>query len=136
VEHRARPQELFGRGRKRRMRFGDALRAASCVDPPLYPTTQDAPSAPDSHPDLLNPPLSHLAADSPPRPALLANLVPQSINQWVGSAPPAHGGASSPVYGPHRDPHDNLCDLAERQGALPSVPTLPGGGNVHSARPA
>ena len=108
VEHRAGPQESFGRGRKRRMRFGDALRAASRGDASLYLTTQDAPTAPDGHPELLTPPLAHLAADFPPRPALLGNLVPQSLNLWVGSAPQAHGGASS---GLHHDFHDNLYVL-------------------------
>lgn len=105
MEHRGAAAEPFGRGRKRRMPFGDLVAAAAGGDASLYLTTQEAAVGPDGHPEVFAPPASRLAADFPLRPALLGALVPQAVNVWMGCAPE---GASS---GLHHDFHDNLYAL-------------------------
>jgi hypothetical protein len=99
VEVRDGPSDSFGRGRKARTTFGALLDGGS---PNLYLSTQDVA---DGH--LVAPPLTALAAQRrlPLRPALLAPLVPQSLNLWVGHS------AAFASSGLHHDYHDNLYVL-------------------------
>lgn len=85
------------------MPFAKALDRLGKGDALLYMTTQDAPIGPDDHPEVLAPPLSHLATDFPLRPRLMGSLVPQQINIWAGVA-----GAVGSSSGLHHDYHDNL----------------------------
>lgn len=41
----------------------------------------------DGHPLLYGPPLVQLAGEFPLQPPLMGNLVPQSVNMWMGCAP-------------------------------------------------
>ena len=105
VEVRGAGTEAFGKGRKRKGTFEEVLRAAQQGDDSLYMTTQRAEMEADGYPAVLAPPLTALQRDLPLVPALLGNLVPQTVNVWMGCAPT---GASS---GLHHDFHDNLYVL-------------------------
>ena len=98
VEVRDGPRDAFGRGRKVSTTFGALLDGGSSN---LYLTTQEVPDG-----QLLAAPLTAIADQLPLRPPLLGNLVPQTINLWLGrSSTPASSGL-------HHDFHDNLCVLA------------------------
>ena len=103
VEFRDGQDESYGRNKKQDMSFADFL--AESEGGRLYLTTQEVDIAPDGYPELFAEPLKSLAGDIPLRPALLGNLVPQSINIWMGCSPE---GSSS---GLHHDFHDNLYVL-------------------------
>ena len=45
-----------------------------------------AERGPDGQPGLLGAPVSHLRSDFPLRPECMGQLVPQSINMWMGAA--------------------------------------------------
>ena len=47
---------------------------------------QAVPAAPDGHPALYTSPIAELAGDLPLVPLLMAGLIPQSINVWMGAA--------------------------------------------------
>ena len=97
VEVRDGPADSFGKGRRVPTTFGALLDGGS---PNLYLTTQEVPEG-----QLLAAPLTAIATQLPLRPALLGNLVPQSINLWLGrSQAPASSGL-------HHDFHDNLYVL-------------------------
>jgi hypothetical protein len=74
-------------------------------DTALYLTTQDALVDEDGFPELLTTPLKNLSLNLPLKPAIMGNLVPQSINVWIGCC---GDGTSS---GLHHDFHDNLYVL-------------------------
>lgn len=105
VEVRDGSHDAFGHGRKQTSTFADVVRKISAGDARFYLTTQEPPLGPDGYPEIWASPVSLLAADLPLRPKLFGDLVPQSINIWMGCAPQ---GASS---GLHHDYHDNLYVL-------------------------
>jgi hypothetical protein len=114
VEVRDGPRDAFGRGRKVSTTFGALLDGGSSN---LYLTTQEVPDG-----QLLAAPLTAIADQLPLRPPLLGNLVPQTINLWLGrSSTPASSGL-------HHDFHDNLCVKAPAgraaKGALGAIDGL------------
>ena len=111
VEVRAGAADAFGKGNRRRMRFGALLRKVAQGATQYYLTTQELPQLRGGGEQLVGPPLSRLPGRFPLRPPLLPSLIPQSINLWLGRADGA--GASS---GLHHDFHDNLyCLLRGRK---------------------
>ena len=102
AEVRDGPRDVFGKGRRTTMRYGDLLRRLEAGETTHYLTTQEA-----SGDRLLSPPLTALASDLPLRPSLLRSLVPQSINLWLGRTD------SLTSSGLHHDYHDNLYVLLE-----------------------
>jgi Cupin-like domain len=108
------PGGAFGRGVKRRWKFGTFLDALESGDEQLYLSAQDAATDVDGHPALLTEPLSSVqrsasgsAAGIPLRPQIMGKLVPHSINIWLGRARSPNGTSS----GLHHDYHDNLYVL-------------------------
>lgn len=108
IEARGSEKDAFGQGKKQLMTLQDFLNAN---DANLYLSTQQAPIDFDGHPALVSAPLTALLKHPafvrglPLRPAIVGNLVPQSINMWMGRT---WSGASS---GLHHDFHDNLYVL-------------------------
>lgn len=108
VEHRSSDKQRFGRGLKRSMSYANLVEELRAGSTRYYLTTQEE-HAPEDH--IIAPPLRQMSADLakahqrglPARPALLASLVPQSINLWLGRS--SQPGTSS---GLHHDYHDNL----------------------------
>jgi len=132
---------LFGLGDRTRMTLRDFLERRARGEP-LYLSTQAHPRAPeDGAPDLHAAPLrgTALCGEAPLVPPLLAPLVPQAINVWIGpaaasAAAPAPGGSTS---GLHHDYHDNLYLLlrgAKRFRLWP--PSALEGLYPHGGRPA
>ena len=116
VEVRDGPRDAFGRGRKVSTTFGALLDGGSSN---LYLTTQEVPDG-----QLLAAPLTAIADQLPLRPPLLGNLVPQTINLWLGrSSTPASSGL-------HHDFHDNLCVSALLPGAPPRGALVPSMGSL------
>ncbi|KAF8072806.1 jmj4 [Scenedesmus sp. PABB004] len=105
VERRGSAAEAFGQGVKVPMLFGDLVRALQAGDTGLYLSTQEVGVGSDGHPLLYGAPLAALEGRFPLRQRLMGQLVPQSINMWMGCAPE---GSSS---GLHHDFHDNLYVL-------------------------
>ena len=118
VEVRAGAADAFGKGNRRRMRFGALLRKVAQGATQYYLTTQELPQLRGGGEQLVGPPLSRLPGRFPLRPPLLPSLIPQSINLWLGRADGA--GASS---GLHHDFHDNLyCLLRGRKWLALQMP--------------
>lgn len=105
VERRTGATEGFGKGRKVHMTLSQLLDELHQGSNSLYLTTQEAELDSQGRPGLMGPPVSQLQQDFPMRPHCVGNLVPQSINMWMGAA---SEGASS---GLHHDFHDNLYIL-------------------------
>ncbi|KAI9216861.1 cupin-like domain-containing protein, partial [Blastocladiella britannica] len=103
---------LFGTSRPRIPTTFGAFLDALPTSPQVYLTTQYA-AEPDKDDegmrvtDVYPPPLSPLLSDISPVPPLLARLVPQQHNLWIGSTPIGTPSSS----GLHHDHADNLYVL-------------------------
>ncbi|CAN0170165.1 unnamed protein product, partial [Ectocarpus sp. 12 AP-2014] len=106
VEYRGGPQERYGQGLERGMKFCDFLGELERKNDLLYLTTQELGLDPTGRPGLMSAPLDRLREDFPLRPGLAGALVPQNVNLWMGHT--KEGGSSS---GLHHDFHDNLYVL-------------------------
>lgn len=102
AEVRDGPRDVFGKGRRTTMRYGELLQRIAGGDTTHYLTTQES-----SGDRLLSPPLTALASRLPLRPRLLGALVPQSINLWLGRTDDLTSS------GLHHDYHDNLYVLLQ-----------------------
>jgi hypothetical protein len=85
------------------MRLSDLCSRFARGDDSLYVTTQPLPEDADGRPTaLFASPVAEMASHLPMRPAIMGQLVPSTINAWLGMS---REGSSSQL---HHDFHDNL----------------------------
>uniref|UniRef100_A0A383WCI6 JmjC domain-containing protein n=1 Tax=Tetradesmus obliquus TaxID=3088 RepID=A0A383WCI6_TETOB len=105
VERRSSAKGSYGQGVKAPMKLRQLIHELQQGNTGLYMSTQEVGVGRDGHPLLYGAPLVQLEGRFPLLQPLMGNLVPQSVNMWMGCAPE---GSST---GLHHDFHDNLYVL-------------------------